>query len=110
MPPGNPRRFDIVRHSARGVRAPYLLVLQHHDVPSATRIVAPLTPPAPGDHDAIAPRMHVDGTEFRARLLDMAAIPRALLLETVASGAAEADAITYAMDIIFGGYPVGRPH
>jgi hypothetical protein len=54
--------------------------------------------------------MNVDGTEFRARLLDMAAIPRALLMETVASAATEADAITYAMDIIFGGYPVGRPH
>ena len=109
IPPTNPHRFDIVRHSARGVRAPYLLVLQHHDVPSATRIVAPLTPPGPGDHDAIAPRVSVDGAEFRARLLDMAAIPRALLLETVASAAAEADAIIDAMDIIFGGYPIGRP-
>jgi hypothetical protein len=110
MPPGNPRRFDIVRHRARGVRAPYLLVLQHHDIPSATRIVAPLTLPGPGDHDAIAPRVIVDGDEYRARLLDMAAVPRPLLLETVASAAAEADAITYAMDVIFGGYPVGRPH
>jgi hypothetical protein len=110
MTPNSPRRYDIVRHRVRGMKAPYLIVLQHHDVPSITRIIAPLTLPLRGDHDAIAPLIHVDGTPYRARLLDLAAFPRSVLLQTVASADVSADAIVDALDIIFGGYPVGRPH
>ena len=110
MAPNSPRQFDVVRHRVRGLRAPYLIVLQHHDVSSSTRIVAPLTPPERGDHDAIAPLIIVDGSELRLRLLDMAAARRAMLLETVASATDVSDAITLALDIIFSGYPIGRPH
>jgi hypothetical protein len=67
------------------MKAPYLVVLQHHDVPSITRIIAPLTLPQRGDHDSIAPPIDVKGTEYRARLLDLAAHPRSVPLETVAS-------------------------
>jgi hypothetical protein len=109
MAPSNFRRFDVVRHRVRGLRAPYLLVLQHHDVPSSTLIVAPLTPPERGDHDSVVPMVVVDGTELRVRLLDMAAAHRAALLDTVASASDAADAITRALDVIFDGYPVGRP-
>jgi hypothetical protein len=42
MPPISPRRYDIVRHRVLGMRAPYLIVLQHQDVPSITRIIARL--------------------------------------------------------------------
>jgi CcdB protein len=109
MAPGNKRQFDVVRHRVRGLRAPYLIVLQHHDVPSSTCIVAPLSSPERGDHDAIAPLVVVEGREFRMRLLDMAAARRSVLLETVVSAASAADGITLALDVIFGGYPGGRP-
>lgn len=110
MPPGNPRRYDIVRHSVRGMKAPFLIVLQHHDVPSVTRIIAPLTVSRPGDHDGVAPLVAVDGSAYRARLLDLAAFPRSVLRETVASATDAADAIVLALDIIFGGCPIGRPY
>lgn len=110
MAPDRHQQFDIVRHRVRGLRAPYLVVLQHHDIPSSTCIVAPLTPPEPGDHDAIAPRVMVEGREFRLRLLDMAAARRTVLRESVASAADASDAITLALDVIFSGYPVGRPY
>ncbi len=110
MPPSSPRRYDIVCHRVRGMKAPYLVVLQHHDVPSTTRIIAPLTLPQRGDHDGVAPLVDVEGTVYRARLLDLAAFPRSVLLETVASAEAASDAIVQALDVIFGGYPVGRPH
>jgi hypothetical protein len=110
MAPGNPRQFDVVRHRVRGLRAPYLIVLQHHDVLSSTCIVAPLTSPERGDHDAIAPMVIVEGWEFRMRLLDMAAARRSLLLETVMSAADMSDGIRFALDVIFSGCPIGRPH
>jgi hypothetical protein len=52
----------------------------------------------------------VNGTEYRARLLDLAAYPRSMLIETVASTERAADVIVHAPDIVFGGYPGGRPH
>jgi hypothetical protein len=73
MPPSNPRWLNIVRHRVRGFRAPFLLVVQHHAVPVATRLVAPVTLPLPGDVDVLAPRLTIDGTEYRARILDMSA-------------------------------------
>ncbi len=88
---------------------PYLLVLQHHDIPATTMLAAPVTLKLPGDVDVLAPRLTVDGHEHRARLLDMSAVPRRSLGETVASAATEADAILNAIDIILHGYPVGRP-
>ena len=109
MAPGRPRQFDVVRHQVRGLRAPYLLVLQHHDVPSSTRIVAPLTSSKAGDHDVVAPSLIVDGIELRVRLLDMAAVRASALLEVATSALHAADPITDALDVIFGGYPVGRP-
>jgi CcdB protein len=110
MPLNSPRRYDIMRHRVRGMKAPYLVVLQHHDVPSTTRIIAPLTLAQHGDHDSIAPPVDVNGTEYRARLLDPAAYPLSVLFETVASAERAADAIVDALTIIFGGYAVGRPH
>jgi hypothetical protein len=107
--PGSPRWLDVVRHRVRGFRAPFLLVLQHHDIPATTMLAAPVTVKLPGDVDVLAPRLTVDGHEHRARLLDMSAVPRFSLGETVVSAAAEADAILNAIDIILHGYPVGRP-
>jgi hypothetical protein len=110
MSPNNPCRYDIVRHRVRGMKAPYLIVLQHHDVPSTTRIIAPLTLPQRGDHDGVAPLVNFGGTDYRARLLDLAAFPCSVLLETVGSAEGAADNIVQALDVIFGGYPIGRPH
>lgn len=72
--------------------------------------MAPLTPAEHGYHDAIAPAILVDGQDFRLRSLDMAPVRRDLLLPAVASALAVSDRITLALDIIFSGYPVGRPH
>lgn len=107
--PSRPRWLDVVRHRIRGFRVPYLIVLQHHDIPAATMLAAAVTLPLPGDVEMLAPRLTIDGKEHRARLLDMSAVPRALLGETAASANDERDAILNAIDIILHGYPVGRP-
>ncbi len=100
--------LDIVTHRARGLRAPYLLILQHHDIATPNRIVAPVTVALPGEVDAFAPRVVVGGNEFRVRMLDLNSFSRRLLAGTVASAADEAEAIMNALDILLHGYPVGR--
>lgn len=109
MPPSSPAWLDVVRHRVRGVHVPYLLVVQHHMIPATTRLVAPVSPPLPGDVDVLAPRVAVADKEYRARLLDMTAVPVALLGETVASAAADRDAILNAIDLILRSNPVGIP-
>jgi hypothetical protein len=104
-----PNWLDIVRHRLTGFRAPYLLIVQHHDVPSATLLAAPVTLPLPRDADVLAPPLSIGGTAHRARLLDMTAVPRAVIGETVASAQPDAAAIADAIDVILFGYPVGRP-
>jgi hypothetical protein len=76
--PSSPRWLDVVRHRVLGFRAPYLLVVQHHDIPATTLLAAPVTPPLPGDVDVLAPRLTIDGADYRARLLDISAVPRRL--------------------------------
>jgi hypothetical protein len=110
MPPSNPQWLDIVRHRIRGVRVPFLLVVQHHAIPAKTRLVAPVSPSFPDDVDVLAPRLLIDGITYRARLLDISAVPISLLGETVASLMTDRDAVLDAIDVILHGYPVGRPH
>jgi CcdB protein len=110
MPTSKPEWLDIVRHRVRGSRVPFLLVVQHHAIPATTRLVAPVSPSLPGGVDVLAPHISVDGAEYRARLLDMTAVPVALLGETVASLVSDRDAVLDAIDIILHGYPIGRPH
>jgi hypothetical protein len=64
----------------------------------------------PRDVDVLAPPVRIDGAECRVRLLDMSAVPVALLGETVLSLAGECDAVLDAIDVILHGYPIGRPH
>ena len=109
MAANSPRWLDVVLHRVRGFRVPYLLVLQHHDVPAATRLSAPVTLPIRGDVDVLAPRLVVDGIEYRVRVLDMSAVIIGLLGDTVASATAESDAIMGSLDVILHGYPVGLP-
>jgi hypothetical protein len=110
MAPNSPRWMDIVRHSIRGLRAPYLLVVQHHAIPAITRLVAPVSPPLAGDLDVLAPRLLIRDKPYRARLLDMNAVRVSLLGLTVASATDQSDAILDAIDVILRGYPVGLPH
>jgi CcdB protein len=63
----------------------------------------------PGDVDVLAPRLIIFGAHYRARILDMTAVPVALLGETIASASAYRDAIMNAIDVILHGYPVGIP-
>jgi hypothetical protein len=107
MPLGRPDWLDVVRHRVRGFRVPFLLVVQHHAIASATRLVAPVSLPLPGDVDVLAPLLLIDGTEYRARVLDISAVPVTLLGETVASLAGDREAIMNAIDVILHGYPVG---
>lgn len=109
MPPGNPRWLDVVGHRVRGLRVAYLLIVQHHAIPASTCLAAPVSPPLPGDVDVLAPLLRVGDMVCRARLLDIGAVPVALLAAPVASAKAEADAIMNALDIILRGYPVGMP-
>jgi hypothetical protein len=104
-----PLWLEVVRHQVRRFRAPYLLVLQHHDIPSTTLLVAPVTLPFPGDVDVLAPPVAVDGAQHRIRLLDIAAVPRGMIGGTVLELAGDAGPIMGALDIILHGYPVGRP-
>jgi hypothetical protein len=103
MPPNRPEWLDIVRHRVRGFRVPFLLVVQHHTIPSATRLVAPVSAPLQGDVDLLAPRVLIDGLEHRARVLDISAVPIQLLGETVASMVADREAIMNAIDVILHG-------
>jgi hypothetical protein len=105
----SPRWLNVARHRVRGLRVPYLLVLQHHDIPATTLLAAPVTLPLPGDVDVLAPRLIIGGSEHRARILDISAVPRSMLGETVTSASDQADAILSAVDIILHGYPAGRP-
>jgi hypothetical protein len=107
--PSSPRWLDIVRHRIRGSRAPYLLIVQHHDIPATTLLAAPVTLSVPGDVDAVAPRVAIDGVDHRARILDISTVPRRLIGETILPGAPHDDTILSAVDIILYGYPVGRP-
>jgi hypothetical protein len=107
IPLSRPDWLDIVCHEILGFSVPFLLVVQHHAIASATRLVAPVSAPLPGDVDVLAPRLLIDGTEYRARVLDISAIPVTLLGETVASLVADRDAIMNAIDVILYGYPVG---
>jgi hypothetical protein len=102
-----PDWFDVVRHRARRIRAPYLLVVQHHAIPSPTRLVAPVSPPVPGDVDLLAPRLMIDGVLYRVRILDIGAVPVTLLGETVVSMASDRDPVLAAIGVVLHGYPVG---
>ena len=105
----NPRWLDVVRHRIRGYRVPFLLILQHHDVPAPTRLAAPVTPSLPDDVDILAPRIIIAGQELRVRLLDTSAVSRTLFTEIEASATDIADSISAALDLILHGYPVGPP-
>jgi hypothetical protein len=110
MPMSDPRWLDIIRHRVRGIRVPFLLVVQHHAIPATTRLVAPVSPSLRGDVDVLAPLLLIDGTEYRARLLDITAVPVSLLGETVTSLITNRDAVLDSIDVILHGYPIGRPH
>jgi hypothetical protein len=106
---GSVRWLDIVCHRVRRLRAPYLLIVQHPDIAGPTMLTAPVTLPVRGDIDVTAPVLIISDITHRVRLLDIAAIPREMLGDTVMSATDESDAITAALDIILHGYPVGRP-
>ncbi len=93
------RWLDVVRHR----------VQQHPDIPSATTLAASITLPLRGDVDAIAPRLLISDIIYHIRLLDITAIPRDVLGDTIMSATNDGDAIMAALDIILHGYPVGRP-
>src|SRR4051812_38693198 len=80
-----PRWLQVSRHRVRGFTAPYLLVLQHDLIQTQTRIAAPLVPAGPDPVTLLAPRVTVEGTPYKAMLLDMTSLPVGLLGVTAAS-------------------------
>lgn len=104
-----PRWLAVHRHRIGRLRAPFVLVVQHHLVRAATRIVAPIVRIGPQPVTFLAPRVVVGELEFGAILLEMAASPLRLLAEPVAETEVDEDAVATALDAIFRGYPVGLP-
>jgi hypothetical protein len=84
-------RLDVCRHRLRGIRAPFLLVLQHDLVGGPSRICAQLVPGGEAEANVLLPVIEVGGAPHRAILLNMAAVPLAALGEVVASGRAAED-------------------
>lgn len=58
----------------------------------------------------MAPLWDADETAYRVRLLGLAAFPRSVLLENLPVAEGVVAAIVQALEVIFAGYPVGRPH
>jgi hypothetical protein len=102
-----PKHREVCRHRIRGIRAPYLLVLQHHIVGGPTRICAPLVPGAL-EANVLLPAVEVGGEPHHVVLLNMAAVPIASLGEVVGSGLA--DDISRGLEAIFSGMPAWLPH
>jgi CcdB protein len=73
---------------------------------ATTRLVAPISRSLNGDVDVLAPPLLIEGIEYRARVLDITAVPVSLLGESVASLVADRDAVMNAIDMILHGYPV----
>jgi hypothetical protein len=103
-----PRWLDIAKPKGRLVRAPLLLVLQHHVITASTLIVAPLLP-ATGPGSLLAPVVVLGGDGYAADLLGLSAVPLSVLGEILGSALDQADAITDGLDAIFRGHPVGLP-
>lgn len=91
----------------RGIRVPYLIVLQHHIVEGPTRICAPVLPGAL-EANVLLPAIDVDSEPHHAVLLNMAAVPVGSLGEVVGSGLA--DDINRGLEAIFSGMPAWLPH
>lgn len=106
---GDIQWLDVCRHRMRGVRAPYLVVIQHHLVTGPTRLAAPLIPAMNRPATLLAPHIRVGGMPFLAVLLALASVQLRQVGEVGGSARAEADAILDALDVIFRGYPVGLP-
>ena len=100
--------LDIVKPRGRLVRAPLLLILQHHVITASTLIVAPLLPAA-GPGNLLTPVVLLAGTTHAANLLGLSAVPLSVLGEICGSALDQADAITDGLDAIFRGHPVGLP-
>jgi hypothetical protein len=103
--PSSPRWLDVVRHRIRGFRAPFLLIVQHHDIPASTLLAAPVTVSVNRDFDVLAPRLVIRGTDYLARLLDISAVPRGLIAETILS--VHSDAGTILDEQLPSGHPDG---
>jgi hypothetical protein len=101
--------LDVVRHRVRRLQAPYVLVLQHPDIPSPTILTAPVALMGASKMGAIAPILLIGDIAHRVRLLDITAVPLEMLGDTVMSATEEGEAIMAAFDIILHGYPVRRP-
>lgn len=103
------RWLSVCRHRVARARYPYVMVLQHDIVAGESRIVAPVAPAAGGKATVLVPHITVGGTEFRVILLEMAAVPLAMLGQPVEAGGVAEQAIMDGLDAIFRGYPVGLP-
>jgi CcdB protein len=106
---GSPQWLSLCRHRVLALGVPYVLILQHHIVPSPTRIVAPVILAGTAPTTLLAPRLLIGSVPYRAMLLNMVAVAVTLLGDTVDAAMLEDNAVTDGLDAIFRGYPVGLP-
>ncbi|WP_373353544.1 CcdB family protein [Pseudoroseicyclus sp. CXY001] len=96
-------QFDVYRLPGVGL----VLDLQTDLLDLPPRVVAPLIPAGEGPRPLtrLEPVIEIDGRGHVLHTAEMAAVPRHILKgEPVASGAAEADAIRRALDMVFSGF------
>ena len=104
-----PRWLSVCGHRVPRVGYPYFLVLQHDIVPSQTRIVAPVVPAGSRLPSVLVPHIVVEGVVYRVMLLEMTAVPLAVLGTVIGTSDVPEQAIANGLDAIFRGYPVGLP-
>jgi toxin CcdB len=97
-------RFDV--HRLVGSRGYVLDVQADHLAALPSRIVVPLRPPGPGlpPIGDLNPVLAVDGRDHAMMTHYLTAVPRKDLGAPVASVAAQRDAVTRALDLLFTGF------
>lgn len=93
----------------RGVRTPYLLVLEHHLVDAASQGIAPLVPRAWHSLGVLRPVLEVDGMAFQAVLQATTAAPVAVCRRVVGFGPPAWDDVERGLEVLFLGLPHWPP-
>jgi hypothetical protein len=101
------RQFDVVPNPSLRTRAthPYFVVLQSDLLEDfATRIVAPLIPPAKIKYlEKLLPQVKVGGKNYVVAIPDLGPIPAKLLKPAVANLETERYRLLAALDLLFTG-------
>lgn len=106
--PNEIRHLDMRCSRVRGVRAEYLLVLQHEIAGGRTRIVAPVLPHS-GSRNVLLPEVSVAGVLHQVVLMGLVSVPMAAVGERVGSAVDAWDDIQRALAVLLTGDPAWAP-